>query len=246
MDHFRTRSTYGHLPNFGMLFEKKLYLPNTTVVPGGHVVLGKWSIHWDNTHKHLLAGTVQQDPCGNLTFLITECFEITHCTFQDYSKAPLVPQEVFANYWAAMYQFDPMLSLIQIRVSDFYSRVGSAGSAGPVSYSQAGPVSYSQAGSPEPPPKKQKETPKQAQQIPKPPPPPPPPPMDYFVCKTDKPDVYHVLSAQGQYVSSCLIPNMKISKCMDNLFEHKKIHEPVRMPNLTRHEKSGKFIPTFS
>ena len=217
MDYFRTRSTYGHLPNFGLLFEQKLYLPNTTVAPGGHLVLGKWSFHWDKTLKHLLVGTVQQDACGNITFSVTECFEITHCTFQDYTKAPLVPKDVFVTYWPTMYQFDPMLSLIQIRVSDFYS---------------------------------------QSQSTPPPPPPPPPPPqqkqkqttkqpVEYFVCKTDKPDVYHVMTAQGQYVSSCLIPNIKISKFMYDTFEHKSMHELVRMTNLTRHEKTGKFIPTL-
>jgi hypothetical protein len=210
MDHFRQQSTYGHLPNFGMLFEKNLYLPNTTNVPIMYPILGVWNGEWDTTHKNVLVGVVQQDTDSNIYFLITACYQMAQCSFHDWSNATLVPKHIFADYWPTQYLFDPLLSVVQLFMADFY--VVSA---------------------------------------PLPPPPPPAPiaataaaaePECCYVCKTEKPDVYHVY-LQGQHVSSCLIPNIKISKFMYDFFEHKNLYQLVAMKNLTLHEKSGKYIP---
>ena len=198
MDYFRQQSTYGHLPNFGMLFEKKLYLPNNVPTPMMYPILGTWNVEWDMTtppHKNVLVGIVQQDSTGNIVFLITACYNLALCSFHDFSKAIMMPKHVFADYWPTQYMFDPLLSVVQLQfMSDIYVVQ------------------------------------------------PPPPPSDPEVCKTDKPDVYHVY-LKGQHVSSCLIPNIKISKFMYELFEHKNLYQLVAMKNLTLHEKSGKYIP---
>ena len=66
--------------------------------------------------------------------------------------------------------------------------------------------------------------------------------LDKFqVCKTDKPDVYHVYQ-NNKYVSTCLISNMKTSLHMQNVFEHKQIGEMVTM-NMKLHVNTNKYYP---
>jgi hypothetical protein len=63
----------------------------------------------------------------------------------------------------------------------------------------------------------------------------------FQVCKTDKPDVYHVYQS-NKYVSTCLISNMKTSLHMQNVFEHKQISEMVTM-NMKLHVNTNKYYP---
>ena len=206
MDYFRQQSTFSHLPNFGILFEKNLYLPNSTDVPM-YPILGAWHVDWDKTtHKNVLLGLVQQDPDGNIYFLITACYQVAQNTIHDYSQAALVPKHIFANYWPTQYTYDPLLSVVQLFMADFYVNVAPTPTPAPAAH-----VAIEEA-------------------------------ECFQVCKTEKPDVYHVY-LKGQHVSSCLIPNIKISKFMYDFFEHKNLHQLVAMKNLTRHEKSGKYIP---
>ncbi len=65
----------------------------------------------------------------------------------------------------------------------------------------------------------------------------------YLVCKTDKPEIYHVYNDK-QYVSTCLIPNIKTSKFMNSTFEHLPIGKCVEL-KLKLHEKSNKYIPVI-
>ena len=204
MEYFRQQSTYSHLPNFGILFEKNLYLPNSTNV-GMYPILGTWHVDWDKTCKNVLLGVVQQDPDGNIYFLITACYQVGG-QIHDYSQATLVPKHIFATFWPTQYIYDPLLSIVQLFMADFY--VGNT--AAPVA--PVAPVAVATE------------------------------PECFQVCKTEKPDVYHVY-LKGQHVSSCLIPNIKISKFMYDFFEHKNLYQLVSMKNLTLHEKSGKYIP---
>jgi hypothetical protein len=63
----------------------------------------------------------------------------------------------------------------------------------------------------------------------------------FQVCKTDKPDVYHVYQS-NKYVSTCLIPNMKTSRYMQDLFENKQISEMITM-NMKLHVNTNKYYP---
>ena len=63
----------------------------------------------------------------------------------------------------------------------------------------------------------------------------------FQVCKTDKPDVYHVHQS-NKYVSTCLIPNMKTSRYMQDTFEDKQIGEMVTM-NMKLHVNTNKYYP---
>ena len=205
MDYFRQQSTYSHLPNFGILFEKNLYLPNSANVPM-YPILGTWHVDWDKCHKNVLLGVVQQDAEGNIYFLITACYQVLG-PIHDYSQATLVPKHIFANYRLTQYVYDPLLSIIQLFMADFYVSGGGGAVVVPVAAAAAATE-----------------------------------PECFQVCKTEKPDVYHVY-LKGQHVSSCLIPNIKISKFMYDFFEHKNLYQLVSMKNLTLHEKSGKYIP---
>ena len=63
----------------------------------------------------------------------------------------------------------------------------------------------------------------------------------FQVCKTDKPDVYHVYQS-NKYVSTCLIPNMKTSRYMQDMFEDKQTGEMVTM-NMKLHVNTNKYYP---
>jgi hypothetical protein len=63
----------------------------------------------------------------------------------------------------------------------------------------------------------------------------------FQVCKTDKPDVYHVYQS-NKYVSTCLIPNMKTSRYMQDMFEDKQTGEMITM-NMKLHVNTNKYYP---
>ena len=225
----KKQSTYGHLPNFGVLSKNKLYLPNSSI---SHCVLGKWSLGWIDSDRYLL-GLVEQDQFSNITFKITSCYE-----FDDDEQLKLISLSEFSGYWSRVYTHDPYLSLIHITISEYYQ---SNQTATPQKIIKDTDV-------PNTPIKKQVEhkiildsPPKQPRfsevkaEVKT--------ECSFKVCKTDKPDVYHVYQ-NGKYSSTCLIPNMKTSRYMQDLFEHKNIGETVPM-DMKLHEKTGKYYPNL-
>jgi hypothetical protein len=67
----------------------------------------------------------------------------------------------------------------------------------------------------------------------------------YLVCKTDKPDVYWVYNKDKEYISTCLIPNIKTSKYMNDLFSSKATNNFLEL-ELKYHEKTSKYIPVIN
>lgn len=63
----------------------------------------------------------------------------------------------------------------------------------------------------------------------------------YLVCKTDKPEIYHVYN-QNKYLATCLIPNIKTSQYMNSVFENLSIGKFIEL-SLKLHDKSNKYIP---
>ena len=226
----KKQSTYGHLPNFSVISKNKLYLPNSNI---SHCILGKWSLDWIDSDRYLL-GFIERDENLNIIFKITSCYD-----FIDEEKLKLVNLPDFKEYWAKVYTYDPYLSLINISVSEYYQ-----------SYETVTPQTVNKKNSdvPNAPIKKLVEP-----KIILGSPPNPPRFSDikenitvdnkFKVSKTDKPDVYHVYE-NGKYISTCLIPNMKTSRYMQDLFENKNIGEQIIM-NMKLHEKTGKYYPNI-
>lgn len=225
----KKQSTYGHLPNFGVLSKNKLYLPNSSI---SHCVLGKWSLEWIDSDRYLL-GLVEQDEFSNITFKITSCYE-----FVDDEELQLISISEFREYWSRVYTHDLYLSLIHITISEYYQ-----------SNQKITPQKVIKNTDEPNTPIKKTEEPKILLDSP------PKPPrifevkeevkteFSFKVCKTDKPDVYHVYQ-NGKYSSTCLIPNMKTSRYMQDLFENKNIGETIPM-DMKLHERTGKYYPNI-
>jgi len=71
----------------------------------------------------------------------------------------------------------------------------------------------------------------------------PSPSSSFYVCKTDKPDVYHVYQHK-KYLSTCLIPNMKTSRYMQSVFEDKSSNDMVSM-NMKLHTNTNRYYPVI-
>jgi hypothetical protein len=67
----------------------------------------------------------------------------------------------------------------------------------------------------------------------------------YLVCKTDKSDVYWVYNKNKEYISTCLIPNIKTSKYMNELFSSRSSSNFLEL-ELKYHEKTSKYIPVIN
>ena len=265
LEKIKQLSTYSHLPNFAILSNNKLYLPNSD---NQYTILGKWSLDWIHSNRCAI-GTVEQDPHGNITFQVTSCYECTDgdTTFQ------LVPKENFTEFWNRVYHHDPLLSYIYINISEFYQSspivspkltistkpnivyvkevdtipsvkgcievTGSSRISAKTVY-ESSKQQISPKYQPQPKektidtvitPKNQPKKEKPQEET-----------VDKFqVCKTDKPDVYHVYQS-NKYVSTCLIPSMKTSLYMQNIFENKQIGEMVTM-NMKLHVNTNKYYP---
>jgi hypothetical protein len=225
----KTQSTYGHLPNFGVLSKNKLYLPNSSI---SHCVLGKWSLEWIDSERYLL-GLVEQDQFSNITFKITACYE-----FIDDEVLKLIALSEFSVYWSRVYTYGPYLSLIHITISEYYQsneRVTPQKVINNNTEVLNAPLKKQvdtkiMLGSPPKQPRFSTETVNKAE-------------SSFKVCKTDKPDVYHVYQ-NDKYTSTCLIPNMKTSLYMQDLFENKNIGETVKM-DMKLHETTGKYYPNL-
>jgi hypothetical protein len=225
----KKQSTYGHLPNFGVFSKNKLYLPNSSI---SHCILGKWSLEWIDSDRCLI-GLVEQDQFSNITFKITSCYE-----FLDNEELKLISLSEFTEYWSRVYTYDSYLSLIHITVSEYYQSNGTVTPQKVIKANEAPNAPIKQPvehkiilGSPPKSPRfaEVKEEVKTE--------------SGFKVCKTDKPDVYHVYQ-NSKYSSTCLIPNMKTSRYMQDLFENKNIGETVHM-NMKLHEKTGKYYPNL-
>jgi hypothetical protein len=229
IEKIKKQSTYGHLPNFGVLSKNKLYLPNSSI---SHCILGKWSLDWIHSDRYLL-GLVEQDQFLNIRFKITSCYE-----FLDDDSLKLIGLSEFTEYWSRVYTHDPYLSLIHITISEDYKTTHITTPQKVILDTNVGPSA----------PIKNRVEPKIMLGSP-----PKPPQLsevkevkvesNFKVCKTDKPDVYHVYQ-NGKYSSTCLIPNMKTSRYMQDLFENKNIGETVSM-DMKLHEKTGKYYPNL-
>ncbi len=172
LETIKRQSTYGHLPNFAILSKTKLYLPNSKIQ---HNILGKWSLEWIDSDRYVL-GFIQQDEHGNIIFYITACYE-----FFNENELKLITRLEFIDYWSKIYKPDLILSLIHFIVFDNYQsklpNISINSVVKPVDELQTKDV-----------PKVAKDVPKvikKEEGIVK-------PKLEFSVCKTDKPDVYHV------------------------------------------------------
>ena len=229
----KKQSSYGHLPNFAILSKNKLYLPNVST---STTILGKWSLEWIDSERFVI-GFVEQDDSQNVSFNITSCYE-----FKD-DELRLINRHDFIDYWNRVYKHEPMLTLLHIIISNYYTSNGSN-----VIISKKETVVYKSPPKEEvihkpvsketvvykSPPKEQvfNKKPIKEKVIDN---------FEFTVCKTEKPDVYYVYKGNKQF-SSCLISNLKTSLYMQNVFEHKNIGECIGM-NLKLHESTKRYIP---
>ena len=230
----KKQSTYGHLPNFGILSKNKLYLPNSSF---SHSILGKWSLDWIDSDRYLL-GLVEQDEFSNIIYKITSCYE-----FGNDDSLKLIELSEFRDYWAKVYTYDPYLSLIHIIISEYYQSNEQLTPQKIIKDIINAPLKklvYHKLplGTPPKPPQFSDTSLVKVQEIKE-----SKENTTFKVCKTDKPDVYHVYQ-NGKYISTCLIPNMKTSRYMQDLFETKNIGETLTM-DMKLHEKTGKYYPNI-
>jgi hypothetical protein len=222
----KKQSPYGHLPNFAILSKNKLYLPNVST---STTILGKWSLEWIDSERFVI-GFVEQDDSQNVYFKITSCYE-----FYKNNELRLINRHDFIDYWSRVYKHEPLLTLVQITVSDYYTSNGSNVVIGEEVASKSLPKEEVASKSlPKEVPKKEVITKKLLKEK----------VIDSFeftVCKTDKPDVYYVYKGSEQ-ISTCLISNLKTSRYMQDVFEHKNIGERIGM-NLKLHENTKRYIP---
>ena len=236
----KKQSPYGHLPNFAILSKNKLYLPNVCT---STTILGKWSLKWIDSERFVI-GFVEQDDCQNISFNITSCYEfIKDCELK------LINRHDFIDYWRSVYKHEPLLTPVQILISDYYN---SNGSTILISEKQKEEVVHKSL------PKEEvvhksvssetvvhKSLPKEVvtkkpqkslkEKV-----------IDTFeftVSKTEKPDVYYVYK-DGLQISTCLISNLKTSLYMQDVFEHKNINERIGMV-LKLHETTKRYIPVI-
>jgi hypothetical protein len=237
----KKQSPHGHLPNFAILSKNKLYLPNVST---STIILGKWSLEWIDSERFVI-GFVEQDDCQNVSFKITSCYE-----FIKENELQLINRHEFIDYWNRVYKHEPLLTLLQIVISDYYTSNGSNIIFGEV---QKEEVVYKSPPKEEvvykSPPKEEvvyKSPLKEEVVYKKPQKPYKEKVIDSFeftVSKTEKPDVYYVYK-EGKQISSCLISNLKTSRYMQDVFEHKNIGECIGM-NLKLHESTKRYIPVI-
>jgi len=258
-------------PRFGMICGHKLYLPN---VGSEHTILGKWSLEWTRSEQ-CFVGNLISDVHQNLIFHITDA----HRGAQQINRSEL------STYLSRVYQYDPFLSLFQLKVSD--SPTGTNLSSPslfetkraliqvkdkpkpiqiqetkvqpmvstqvqPMVSTQVQPMVSTQVQpmvSTQVQPKVSTQVqpmtikPVEVAQVKEKVIDLPSPSSSFNVCKTDKPDVYHVYQHK-KYLSTCLIPNMKTSRYMQNVFEDKSLNEMVSM-NMKLHTNTNRYYPVI-
>jgi hypothetical protein len=244
----KRQSPYGHLPNFAILSKNKLYLPNVST---STTILGKWSLEWIDSERFVI-GFVEQDDSQNVCFKITSCYE-----FLKDSELKLIHRHDFITYWNRVYKHEPLLTLLQIVISEYYTSNGSNIVINETPVARKSPPKEEVARKSPPkeevarksPPKEEvarKSFPKEEVVNKKPQRELKEKVIDNFeftVSKTEKPDVYYVYKGDDQ-ISTCLISNLKTSLYMQNVFDHKNIGERIGM-NLKLHESTKRYIPVF-
>ena len=235
MENIKKQSPYSHLPNFAILSKNKLYLPNLST---SSTILGKWSLEWINSDRYVL-GFVEQDDHSNIFYQITSCYE-----FINGNVLQLIPKTEFTTYWNRVYKHEPLLTLIKFNISEFYSSNGANIMVKQVTdkpivekhvedkhlivkHVADKPCIEKQVADK---PKKIKE--KVIDNY------------EFTVAKTEKPDVYYVYKGNN-YISACLISTLKISRYMQDVFEHKNVGERIPM-SLKLHEGTKKYIPLIT
>ncbi len=235
LEEVKKQSPYGHLPNFAILSKNKLYLPNVST---STTILGKWSLEWIDSERFVI-GFVEQDESQNVFFKITACYE-----FCKTSGLRLINRHDFIDYWSRVYKHDPLLTLVQIIISDYYTSNGSNIVISEQVVHKSVPkeqvvhksvpkeqVVHKQLYRSEPIITKKQLKEKVIDSF------------EFTVSKTDKPDVYYVYKDNKQ-ISTCLISNLKTSRYMQDVFENKSIGEQIGM-NLKLHENTKRYIPVF-
>ncbi len=258
----KKQSPHGHLPNFAILSKNKLYLPNVST---STTILGKWSLEWIDSERFVI-GFVEQDDNQNISFNITSCYE-----FVKERELKLINRHDFIDYWNRIYKHEPLLTLVQIFISDYYNSNGSniVISAKEVTTPKEEVVHKSvpletvvhksvpletvvhksvllETVVHKSVPKVEKSHLKEEIISKKPQKQLKEKVIDTFeftVAKTEKPDVYYVYKDSEQ-ISSCLISNLKTSRYMQDVFENKNIGERIGM-NLKLHESTKRYIPIF-
>ena len=204
MENIKKQSPYSHLPNFAILSKNKLYLPNLST---SSTILGKWSLDWINSDRYVL-GFVEQDDHKNIFYQITSCYE-----FINGNVLQLIPKTEFTTYWNRVYKHEPLLTLIKFNISDFYSSNGAniivKKVEDIVKQVTDKPLIVKQVADNE---KQVADKPKKIKEkvIDN---------YEFTVAKTEKPDVYYVYKGIN-YISACLIYTLKISRYMQDVFEH--------------------------
>jgi hypothetical protein len=244
-------------PTFGMICGHKLYLPN---VGSEHTILGKWSLEWTRSEQ-CFVGNLISDVHQNLIFHITDA----HRGAQQINRSEL------STYLSRVYKYDPFLSLFQLKVSDsptgtnlsspslFETKrtlIGVKDKPKPIQIQEINVPSKVST-----PAQTMAVQPKVSTPVQTIPVQPkiiipvevpqvkekvidiPSPTSSFHVCKTDKPDVYHVYQHK-KYLSTCLIPNMKTSRYMQTVFEDKSLNEMVSM-NMKLHTNTNRYYPVI-
>ncbi len=221
---FKEYKTISYLPGFAVLhftnFTNKLYLPNVHLE---NSLLGKWNSSWYNKEKYLI-GHVDQDQYKNLIFTICGFFIVDQDELLQKNKGQ------FLESWEISYKHDFIMTPIHFIVSDEFLMNQSKMDITKKGFNEKPILEVKTIDKPGllPTPNVNVVDNKY---------------VTYSVCKTEKPEVYHVYNKE-HYISTCLIPSMKVSKTMSALFEEKAIGEFIQM-KMEKHEKSGKWIPIF-
>jgi hypothetical protein len=241
LEDFKTFTNIYYLPHFSILYfpnldksetsnkQNILYLPN---LDSKYTILGKWSRNWYKKEKILL-GYIEQDEHQNIIFYIKSAFE-----FFD-SNLISIPQDSFQEIWEKNYIHDPILNILFFNTKEFDKQnekslkekiIYEDSSSETSTFSSDKSSNYSDIdiSSEKSFIKLDKESSSDQQ--------------EYYVSKTDKPDVYWVYDDKYKYISSCLIPNIKTSKYMNSLFSSKQPQEYIKL-KLKLHQKTNKYIP---
>ncbi len=255
---FKKLTTICYLPKFSIIhfkeFSNILYLPNQ----GTNIkILGKWSSNWYSNENYII-GHLEQDSKKNIIFNICAYYEVKKDTLEQISK------ESFIVRWNTNYKHDYFLMPIHFIISENFiednytkpiihnNKLIEKPICKPINKPISKPIMKEKTIDCliDITPKENKEVKTEVKYEVK---------LEikpevkvevkleekdkvlFKVCKTDKPEIYHVYN-NGKQISTCLIPNIKTSKYMNILFEEKDIGEFIEL-EMRLHEKSGKYIP---
>jgi hypothetical protein len=266
LETFRKYTDISYLHHFAIIYTNNykniLYFPNLDIE---YNILGKWGSNWYNKSKYIL-GHIEQDDYQNIIFIINVCYNVS-----DGEDIEHLDYITFSSLWKQYYTSDPLLNIVNFYISetnyfntdirikrnlflDSSEPEPKSITVSPSLTLESSPKSMSSSSSESsnfpilksPSSKKPIKTidsltPKANTELvgksDK--------PNVYLVCKTDKPDVYWVYNKDKEYISTCLIPNIKTSKYMNDLFSSKATNNFLEL-ELKYHEKTSKYIPVIN